>query len=199
MALSTEPGTRRYTYADLEHFPDDNLRREIIDGELIVTAAPATRHQRVVVNFVVALARYSDGHGGQVFPAPLDVLFADDNVVEPDVVFVRADNLERIKQKFVENAPDVVVEVSSPSTRRLELVRKRELYQRFGVPEYWYVDVEADRVEMYRLTEGAYPPPEIRYPGEALESLVLDSFSMPVGEALAIEARPPDQEDASET
>ena len=184
MALSTEPGTRRYTYADLEHFPDDNLRREIIDGELIVTAAPATRHQRVVVNFVRALGAYSDLRGGQVFPAPLDVFFADDNVVEPDVIFIRADNLERIRQKFVENAPDLVVEVSSPSTRRLELVRKRELYQRFGVPEYWYVDLDADRVEIYRLTEGAYPPPQLKYSGEMLESPVLDGFSMPVEEAL---------------
>jgi Uma2 family endonuclease len=199
MALSIEPGTRRYTYADLEHFPDDNLRREIIDGELIVTAAPATRHQKVVVNFVLALGAYSRINRGQVFPAPLDVFFADDNVVEPDVVFVRADNLERIKQKFIENAPDLVVEVSSPPTRRLELVRKRELYQRFGVPEYWYIDLEADRVEAYRLTEGAYPPPQIRYPGEAWESSVLVGFSMPVDEALAIEARPAEQEDGSET
>jgi Uma2 family endonuclease len=58
-----------------------------------------------------------------------------------------------------------VVEVSSPSTRRLELVRKRELYQRFGVPEYWYVDLEADRVEVYRLSRGSYPPTGASLPG----------------------------------
>ncbi|MEX2551374.1 MAG: Uma2 family endonuclease, partial [Actinomycetota bacterium] len=80
--------------------------------------------------------------------------------------------------------PDLVVEISSPSTRRLELVRKRDLYQRFGVPEYWYADLEADRVEIYRLEQGAYAAPEIRYPGQALESTELTGFSMPVDGAL---------------
>jgi Uma2 family endonuclease len=148
VALSAGPGFRRYTYADLENFPDDHLRREIIDGELIVTPSPVTRHQRAVVNIVVALAAYAKQSGGEVFPAPLDVYFAEDNVVEPDVLFVRADHASQIEKKLIKDAPDLVVEISSPSTRRLELVRKRELYARFGVPEYSYADLEVDRVEV---------------------------------------------------
>ena len=127
-----------------------------------------------------------------MFPAPLDVFFADDTVVEPDVLFVRGDHLQHIEEKFVRGAPDLVVEVSSPSTRRLELVRKRELYQRFGVPEYWYVDLEADRVEVYVLTDGLYPPPSLRYPGEELASAQLPRFVMPVDEALGIEPSQPE-------
>jgi Uma2 family endonuclease len=69
----------------------------------------------------------------------------------------------------------------------LELVRKRELYQRFGVPEYWYVDLEADRVEVYRLAGGSYPPPHLIYPGDSLTSPILEGFLMAVDEALAIE------------
>jgi len=187
MALSTEPGIRRYTYADLEHFPDDHLRREIIDGELIVTPSPATRHQSAVVNFVVALAAYAKQNGGKVFPAPLDVYFAEDNVVEPDVLFVRADHAERIEKKLIKDAPDLVVEISSPSTRRLELVRKRELYARFGVPEYWYADLEVDRVEVYRLAEDDYPAPLLVFPGEILTSAQLPGFSIPVNDALALQ------------
>jgi Uma2 family endonuclease len=181
--MATEPKTR-YTYADLERFPEDNLRREIIDGDLIVTAAPATRHQQVVTTLVGELYQYVKVHGGRLFPAPTDVFFSDINVVEPDVLFVRPEHGDRVEKRFVRSAPDVVVEVSSPSTRRLELIRKRELYHRFGVPEYWYVDLDADRVEVYRLTEGVYGSPEILVRGQVLESPQVPGFTLAVGELL---------------
>lgn len=190
MAHALQPEARRYTYADLAEFPDDRYRREIIDGELIVTGSPVPRHQLSVVNTAGALFNYKKQQGGQVYPAPLDVVFAEDNVVEPDVLFVRSDHPDSIGEKFIKQAPDLVVEVSSPSTRRLELVRKRELYERFGVPEYWYVDLDAERVEVYVLTEGTYPPPQLRYPGELLEPASLQGFSMPVFEVLARESEP---------
>src|SRR5713226_3989394 len=138
MAIKPQTGL---TYQDLQSFPEDNLRRELIDGELIVTAAPATRHQRVVAKLVHRLFTYCEAHGGEVLPAPLDVYFTETNVVEPDVLYVRPENLGRFEKRFFRSAPDLVVEVSSPSTRRLELVRKRELYERFEVPEYWDVDL----------------------------------------------------------
>jgi Uma2 family endonuclease len=184
MALSADPVARRYTYADLETFPDDHLRREIIDGELIVTPSPVVRHQMASSNLHLRLANYARQAGGLALAAPIDVFLSPDNVAEPDLLFIRPDRLEGIGEKYVQVVPDLVVEISSPSTRRLELVRKRELYERFGVPEYWYVDLEAERVEIYRLEEAAYGAPEIRYPGQALESTQLTGFSMPVSEAL---------------
>lgn len=184
MALSAESSARRYTYADLASFPDDHLRREIIDGDLIVTPSPIVRHQQAVMNIAFHLESYRRKSGGRALAAPMDVFFADDNVVEPDVLFIRAEHSERVEKKFIRAAPDVVVEVSSPSTRRLELVRKRELYERFGVPEYWFVDLEAERVEVYVLTEGAYPAPQLMYPGETLQSQQLPDFRMSVAEAL---------------
>jgi len=123
--MAIEPKTR-YTYADLARFPQDNLRREIIDGELVVTAAPATRHQQVVMTLAGELYQYAKAHGGRAFPAPTDVFLSDVDVVEPDVLFVRAEHAGKVEREFVRSAPDVVVEVSSPSTRRLELVRKRD-------------------------------------------------------------------------
>lgn len=189
MALAN-PEMRRYTYGDLAGFPDDHLRREIIDGDLIVTPSPVPRHQSAVTNLVVGLHAYQRRHGGQVYPAPLDVFFADDNVVEPDVLFILSEHLEQVEDKFVRDAPDLVVEISSPSTRRLELVRKRELYQRFGVPEYWYVDLEVDRVEIYRLLDGRYPPPELRFRGQTLAAASLPGFSIPADEALGIVSDP---------
>lgn len=184
MALSAEPSARRYTYADLADFPDDHQRREIIDGELIVTPSPVVRHQKAVINIAFHLESYRRTAGGLALVAPMDVFFADDNVVEPDLLYIRADHLERVEHNLIRNAPDLVVEISSPSTRRLELVRKHELYERFRVPEYWYVDLDAERVEVYLLAEGTYPAPDLKYPGETLNSRQLPGFSLPVAEAL---------------
>jgi Uma2 family endonuclease len=182
--MATEPVASGLTYDDLQRFPDDNLRREIIDGELFVTPAPSTSHQQVVAFLVLELGLYARAHGGKVFPAPTDVFFADDSVVEPDVLFVAPEHADRVEKKFVRSAPDIVVEVSSPSTRRLELVRKRALYEREGVPEYWYVDLEAERVEVHRLEAGAYPPPVLLGRRDSLESPLLPGWGVMVEDLL---------------
>jgi Uma2 family endonuclease len=181
--MATEPRTR-FTYRDLEAFGEDNLRREIIDGELFVTASPSRRHQRTVVVLVVNLHAYSQEHGGEVLPAPFDVHFTESDVVEPDVIFVQSDRLDSVEERFVRGAPDIVVEVSSPSTRRLELVRKLDLYQRFGVPEYWFVDLDADRVEVYRSRGGVNGPPALLGRGDTLTSSRMPGLSISVQDVL---------------
>src|SRR5712691_238814 len=177
--MATQPQTG-LTYEDLQSFPEDNLRRELIDGELIVTAAPATRHQRVVAKLVIRLGTYAEAHGGEVLPAPYDVYFSETNVVEPDVIFVGPQSQTKIEKQFIRSAPDLVVEVSSPTTRRLELVRKRDLYERFGVPEYWFVDLDADRVEVYRLQGERYERPMLFGRRETLESPRIPGFILSV-------------------
>jgi Uma2 family endonuclease len=185
--MATERTTTRLTYRDLRAFPEDNLRRELIDGELIVTAAPATRHQDVVTRLVAHLYPVARRHGGKVYAAPTDVFFSDVNVVEPDVVFVGRDHRNWIEASFVRGAPDLVVEVSSPSTRRLELVRKRELYERFGVPEYWFVDLDADRVEIYRLEGHRYGPLVLRVPRDSVSVTSLPGSEITVEELLVLQ------------
>src|SRR5918992_4961057 len=182
--MATHPQTRGLTYADLQRFPDDNLRREIIDGGVFVTPPPSTRHQDVVAFLVTELVLYARAHGGKVFPAPTDVFFAEDSVVEPDVLFVAPEHSDRVEKKFVRAAPDIVVEVSSPTTRRLELVRKRALYERESVPEYWYVDLEAERVEIHRLEGDTYPSPVVLGRGHELGSPLLPGWSVPVDDLL---------------
>ena len=120
-------------------------------------------------------------------PAPYDVYFSDINVVEPDVLFVRPEHVDRFEDRYIGRGPDLVVEVSSPSTRRLELVRKRELYERFAVPEYWFVDLDADRVEVYRLQGDRYATPTLLGGGEALESPLLPASPSPSDEVLALQ------------
>lgn len=151
-----------------------------------MTAAPGHRHQRVVATLVARLFVYAEERGGEVLPAPFDVAFSDMDVVEPDIVFVSASNVPRIEERYLRSAPDLAVEVSSPSTRSLELTRKKDLYERYGVPEYWYVDLEADRVEIYRLEEGGYQNPVVLGRGEILGSPLLAGLSIPVDDVLGI-------------
>ena len=181
--MATRPDAT-FTYDDLRRFPEDNLRRELIDGKLIVTAAPSTRHQAVSMRLSIRLGAYAEAHGGRLFAAPTDVYFTETTVVEPDLLFVAEADGGRIEERFVRSAPDIVIEISSPSTRHLEVVRKRTLYERFGVPEYWYVDLEADRIEVYRLDGDRYTAPEVLLRESALTSPLLPGFSATVDEIL---------------
>jgi Uma2 family endonuclease len=182
--MSTAEQQRTYTYDDLASFPDDNLRRELIDGELIVTPAPRLRHQEVVAFLTLELGLWVREHGGKVYPAPTDVKFSNVTVLEPDVLLVRAEHLDRLDPRYVAAAPDVVVEVSSPSTRRLELLRKHAVYEREGVPEYWYVDLDADRVEIYRLGDEGYGQPRILTRADTLASAQVPGFAVAVDDVL---------------
>lgn len=188
MAQSAEQ--QLYTYADLVEFPEDNLKREIIDGELFVSPSPVIRHQVASKGIYARMLDYERTGGGQAFFPRCDLFFGNTSVVEPDLMFVRADHLDRIGEKNIVAAPDLVVEVSSPSTRRWDQVRKRELYElyeRFEVAEFWFVDLDAERAEAYVLRDGKYGPPQIKYAGETLEPKGLPGLVVPVAEALPAE------------
>jgi Uma2 family endonuclease len=181
------PGkTTGLTYRDLEAmFPeDDKVIRELIDGELFVTPPPTYRHQRVVLRLAAALYSYEKEHGGSAVTAPAGVYLDDSNFVEPDVLFLRRDHLDRVQGAYVRAAPDLVVEVSSPSTRARDVTKKRELYGRFGVPEYWFVDLDTDRVEVYRLVQERFEKPEILGRKAVLEPRELAGFAISVDELL---------------
>jgi Uma2 family endonuclease len=184
MATAPAAGTTGLTYDDLLGFPDDGLRRELIDGELFVTPSPIVRHQDVVTTILVALVLYARERGGKALPAPMDVFLSARDVVEPDVLFLTAANLSKAERPFIRGAPDIVVEVSSPSTRRHDLVRKLALYERFGVPEYWFVDLDADRVEIYRLEGMSFGAPLLLGRGDHLTSPLLRGFDAEVAELL---------------
>lgn len=184
--MATKPDAdARLTYKELsEMFPEqDKLRRELIDGELIVTPSPSVRHQFVVGELFAALRAFARRHGGRAYPAPLDVHLTEFDVIEPDVVYVGPEKLDLSEQRYLK-AVDIVVEVSSPSSRRLELVRKLRLYEQHRVPEYWYVDLEADRFEIYRHTGDGYSAPVIIGRSETIESPLLVGFSLSVNEVL---------------
>lgn len=151
-AMSSSTSVRKLTYDDLQAFPDDLLRREIIDGELYVSAAPNVRHQEILGRLHLAFGVLLEAHPelGRVFFAPFDVVFTNHDVVEPDLVFVTADQLAILNEKNASGAPALLVEVLSPSTRRTDERQKRQLFERGGVREYWIVDPELDLVKVFR-------------------------------------------------
>ncbi|HEV8398040.1 MAG TPA: Uma2 family endonuclease [Vicinamibacterales bacterium] len=155
---STRDSGAKLTYDDLVAMPDDGLRRELIDGELYVTPSPGIKHQTIVLNLGSALLRHVRKQGlGRVFVAPLDVLFSQVDVVEPDVLFVsRERERDVLAEKHLVGAPDLVVEVGSPSTRRTDERAKQRLYERFAVAEYWIVDSDLDVIRVFRLVDGGY-------------------------------------------
>lgn len=171
------------TYADLASFPDDGLRRELLEGELLVSPSPKVRHQEVVGRLYVVLANHlARRGGGRVYVAPLDVVLSDRTVLEPDVLFVSEEQLGILTEANVQGPPALVVEVLSDP--RVDRVRKRDLYARYGVPEYWVVDPDADRVEVYRLAGERYAKPEILEPGETLTTAALPDLRIDVAELL---------------
>lgn len=147
----------KWTYDDLAVLPDDGKRHEIIDGEHYVTPSPITKHQVVLGDLYYLIRAYLADHPvGRVYLSPLDVVFSRFDVVEPDLLFVSNERREVVAQKNVQGAPDLAVEIVSESNRRYDEITKRQLYERYGVSEYWIVDPEIETVKVYRRTGGAF-------------------------------------------
>ena len=137
----------KFTYEDFVNFPDDGKRHEIIDGEHYVTPSPSLKHQAIVANLIVSVATYLKANPiGFAVGSPLDVVFSELNVVEPDLQYISRERFDILTKQNVRGAPDLVVEILSPSTRRTDEITKRKLYERFGVQEYWVVDPDLDAV-----------------------------------------------------
>ena len=144
----------KLTYDDFVRFPDDGKRHELIDGEHFVTPSPNRRHQWVLQNLYRSLDLVVRERGlGRVFLAPFDVVLTPVDVVEPDLLYISAERSDILTAANVQGAPDLVVEVLSPSGRRQDEVLKRDLYERGGVSEYWIVDPEAETVKVFRRGE----------------------------------------------
>jgi Uma2 family endonuclease len=187
--VSNERASVKYTYEDLQTFPEgDGKRYEIIDGDLLVTPSPMKAHQRVLGNFYWWVRSYlEEAPIGEVFFAPFDVVLSDIDIVEPDLLFVSNARLDRLTRKNAQGAPDLVVEVLSESTRRTDAVRKRKLYERVDVLEYWIVDTELETVKVYRKADGRFDRP-IELSSEAGDTLttpLLPGFAVPLAKLFA--------------
>ncbi|MEO8677625.1 MAG: Uma2 family endonuclease [Vicinamibacterales bacterium] len=150
----------RLTYEDFCRIPDDGMRHEIIDGVHYVTPSPVRGHQLLLGRLHLAIGRFLEDHPevGQVYLSPLDTVFSPWDVVEPDLLFVAADQLDILTEPNIQGAPALVIEILSPSTRKRDLGIKRQLFDRGGVREYWIVDPKALDLTVYqRAVDGTFP------------------------------------------
>ena len=146
------PQRVHYTWDDFQKMPQDGLRRELFEGELVVTSSPVTAHQYTVMQLATFLSIWSHaGAGGFVFGAPLAVKLSEDTVFQPDLMWISPGRVPEIVEDYIYGAPDLVVEVQSPSTARRDRTRKADLYARFGAREYWLFDPSDESVEIRRL------------------------------------------------
>jgi Uma2 family endonuclease len=171
----------RLTYEDYCLLPNDGKRYEIIDGELFVTPSPLTRHQLVLANLLYYMTDFVKKNNlGQVYPAPFDVVFSRFDVVEPDILYVSEARASVVTEKNVQGAPDLVVEVLSESTAKIDRTTKLKLYARYGVVEYWVIDPELCSAEIYRLVPAGYELAAQLNSSQSLTSPLFPGFSLPL-------------------
>jgi Uma2 family endonuclease len=171
----------RLTYEDYCLLPNNGRRYEIIDGELFVTPSPLWRHQDVLTNLLLYLGTFVKEHGlGKVVPAPMNVVFSSYDVVEPDLIFISKARTSVITRKNVQGAPDLLVEILSESTERIDRTTKLKLYARYGVTEYWVVDPDACSVEIYRSALGGYELAAQSDSKQTLASPLFPGFTLPL-------------------
>jgi Uma2 family endonuclease len=172
----------RFTYSDYLLLPEDK-RYEILDGDIYVVAAPNIRHQSVALNLEVALFQHMKETGlGSILHAPCDVILSEENVVQPDILFVRKERAGIVGESNLQGPPDIVIEILSEGTRRKDLEIKKKIYAQFAVPEYWIVDPEANTVEVLLSCERGYVTAGVYGKQDSLSSPTLPDFKLALTE-----------------
>ena len=170
----------KLTYQDYAKTPDDE-RYELIDGELLVVPAPNIAHQGSHASLGSLMWSFVRQHDlGRVFLAPTDVVLSDTDVVQPDVLFISKEREHIISEANIQGAPDLVVEILSPSTSSRDWREKRQLYAEHGVGEYWTADASNKVVYVMLLKNGVLEIVETYASGDVLTSPTLKGFEVSV-------------------
>lgn len=151
---------------------------ELIDGSIYMSPSPTTAHQRIIGKLFMELSAHFEGKdSGEVFLSPYDV-FLDEvaNAVQPDLVVVLSNNSEVIAPDAIHGVPDLLIEVLSPGNPSHDLVRKKELYQKFRVKEYWIIDPKTKEAFGHFLDNGQYKE-AYKFTGEIKSPLLGQNFS----------------------
>ena len=175
------PPQGQFTYADYLRQPDNGFRYEIIKGELYMSPAPRPRHQRVLVALLKAVLQYIDEHHGEVLIAPIDLILPGlATPVQPDLLYLNQDQIDMVKETYVEGAPQLIVEVLSPGNSDYDRQTKFNVYAEAGVAEYWLIDPDARTVEVFALRGRAYALAGKFEADDTLRSEVLAEFQVSV-------------------
>ena len=163
----------KFTYQDYLSAPEDK-RCELLDGELVTVSTPGELHQSISAQLGWRLVQFaSENNLGRVYHAPFDVVLSDTDVVRPDLLFVSNERSQIITPENIQGAPDLVVEILSPSTATRDRTFKRTLYARHGVREYWMVDTSEKDITVLLLGDRGFEVVDVYSESEALTSPTL--------------------------
>lgn len=183
MALQHPQGM---TYDEYCLLPDDGNRYQVLEGELFVSPAPRPHHQRVRFHLALLLHDYVLEHGlGEVFIAPIDVILEPTTIVQPDIVFVGANNADIVTDLNIQGPPDLCIEVISPTIGLIDRHAKRNIYARLGVREYWIVDTNRRVVAICTLRDRTYGEPIEVTGDDLIPSAVLDGLTVRASDVFA--------------
>ncbi len=169
---------KKYTYEDYLKTSDDK-QYELIDGELLTTPSPVPNHQRISRKLEFILEKFvTENNLGEIFDAPCDVYLDDENVIQPDILFISLDRLAIIGEKNIQGAPDLAVEIISENSAYKDMVQKKRLYARFGVKEYWVVIPDCEEIEIYILKDNTYRLYKSYNKSDNLESPLLKGLNI---------------------
>ena len=173
----------RLTVRDYLAIPEeDENRYELIDGELCMAPAPTWEHQESTINLAAMLRHFVLENGlGRVGASPIDVYLSEEDVFQPDIVLVSVERLDIIHSSGVHGAPDLVIEMLSPSAEQRDLTIKRERYAMFAVKEYWLADPIAKTITVLRLRNGAFEQVGVFAEGMSVETPLLPGLVVDVG------------------
>ncbi len=180
MGLHILSANARFDCSNGFRFPANN-RYEIFNGEYRLISAPDTLHQRISIRLSAALLRQLDDFG-TVLEAPCDVRLSRQDIVQPDILFIRKERNGIIGERHIQGSPDLIIEILSQNTRKKDLAVKRSLYSRFGVQEYWIVDPDHGTVEVLAWCEIGYVLAGVYSKSGNLSSPFLPGLKVPLSE-----------------
>jgi len=174
----------KFCYEDYKNLPESETERyELFKGDLIMVPSPTTYHQQILGNLEFILKDFVKRNDlGHLYHSPLDVVLSQENVVQPDILFISKNSSEIITEENIQGAPDLTIEILSESTAGRDRTLKKTLYAKYGVKEYWLVDPETKTIEVLGLTERGFIRKSYYREGETLTSPVLKGLRIDLKE-----------------
>lgn len=176
----------KYTYDDYAAMSDE-IRYELIEGELYMVPSPDFFHQSISRNLFTNLWKFvKERNLGVVLYAPFDVVLSDTDVLQPDIIYVSTERRGLITEKNLRGAPDLVIEILSSSTRERDKLVKKRLYMEYGVKEFWIVDPNKRAIEIMILKETGFETFGIFFMEDELTSPLLAGFRLDLKEVFMV-------------
>jgi Uma2 family endonuclease len=176
----------RFTYEEYRVLPETGPRYQLVDGDLLMSPAPTFWHQELLMRLATALRVFAEGkRAGKVVCAPLDVILSDEDVFQPDIVFVSAGHRKLIVPEGIRGTPDLCVEVLSPTNRGVDLGTKRLQYAKYGLAELWIADPDANTLQVFRLQEDPNNAVAVLTARDTITTPLLPGFAMKLDKLFA--------------